>query len=346
VEHAYTNIADLTVVIPAYGCANSITEVLRSLNQQTIKPREIIVVNDCSPDKLADILLNFTAQITIITNATNKGLAASYNIGLNAAKGKYLMTLHSDCVLPPDYINKLLKIMEANPHAGGISGTYRATGIKHFTFPNRVFSIINLLPLTEAEEAQLREISFLEGKADIYRRAAIEPLGFFSERYTLTCEDQDLSIRLRQKGWTLLECPSSTFTAHYSSTQDSIAKVLRKQRTYSRGQACIFLTHGKAALQNSTKNRNYRAWHRLSQIAFTGIFTAMFASSALFSSWLLLTGVLALTALRLSYYFVLANQEELPARLFVALLGVVGDFWYTIGFLEGFISFLFGSKKI
>lgn len=100
----------VSVIIPIYGVEQYIERCARSLFGQTMHSDiEFIFVNDCTPDRSIEILLNTlkdyperTEQVAILTHAANKGLAATRKTGVRAARGEYIIHCDSDDWVEPD----------------------------------------------------------------------------------------------------------------------------------------------------------------------------------------------------------------------------------------------------
>ncbi len=339
------NLPTISVVIPAYNCAGSLPYVLDGLFAQNVQPTEIIVVNDCSPDDLDGALQPYLSRIKYIKNPVNLGLSKTYNAGLSAATGEYLMTLHSDCVLDPDYIQKLLTILTEQPDVAVATGQYRFEQFEDLAFPDKVFSVVNALPVeNDPSLPQTEEISFIEGKADLFRGDILRKEGFFNQRLVLTCEDQDLSARLRQRGFRIIQRHDCHFSVKFSGTQDSIRKVLKKQRTYARGQAYILMKFREQAVVNSSANRNFRVNHRLSQL-LSALAVWALLPLAIFNrhARLLLAAVLAY---RFVHYYQLGKPLTLRERLIVCFLGIACDSCYTAGLVEGALKTASGRSEV
>ena len=100
---------EISVIIPTYNRDKYIGRCIRSLLTQTIglENFEMIVIDDGSKDETKKILNAFKGDIKILENDKNLGLPASLNIGIKAARGKYIVRVDSD-----DYVNKdFLKIL-------------------------------------------------------------------------------------------------------------------------------------------------------------------------------------------------------------------------------------------
>lgn len=328
----------ISVVIPAYRCADSITFVIDALLAQTIPPSKIIVVNDCSPDNLCDVLATYGNRITHILNSENLGLSKTYNHGLRASREEYVLTLHSDCVLETDYIEKVYSIIAADPSVGAVSGQYQFRNFGDMELSDQLFSVLNRLPIESGYcSKSMHEIAFIEGKADMFRRAELEEFGYFCENLTLTAEDQDLSAKYRARGFKLLQHQGARFSVKYNGTQDSLWKVLRKQSSYARGQAYVLLKYGCHSIKLTTSNRNVRALHRLSQL-LCGVFVFLLFASSLLISWLGFILCLLLI-LRSAYYFKIAQPMRMPLRLWAIPFGLLADLLYTYGLFDGTVRY-------
>ncbi|RKY43532.1 MAG: hypothetical protein DRP88_09160, partial [Candidatus Neomarinimicrobiota bacterium] len=98
----------LSVIVPAYNSQHSIEECLQSLiNQNYPKDRyEIIVVNDGSTDRTADILQKYNRSklIRVIHHDKNRGLAAARNTGIKNSNGDILVFIDSDMIADKNFL--------------------------------------------------------------------------------------------------------------------------------------------------------------------------------------------------------------------------------------------------
>ncbi len=88
-------ILKFSVVIPAYNSERFIVRALQSVLKQTLKPFEVIVVDDGSTDNTASTVHAFCNDIKVIRQA-NKGPAKARNTGIHAAQGDWIAFLDSD----------------------------------------------------------------------------------------------------------------------------------------------------------------------------------------------------------------------------------------------------------
>ena len=101
---------NISLYIAAYNAERTIEKSIKSILQQTLKPKEIIVINDCSTDKTLSLLKNFN-QIKIINNKKNYGLAKSRNIALKYSKYDLLASIDSDVICKKNWLEKLFNTM-------------------------------------------------------------------------------------------------------------------------------------------------------------------------------------------------------------------------------------------
>lgn len=94
----------LTVVIPVYNEEASISACLTSLRGQTLKPLEIIIVDDGSTDRTVDLVKKF--PVTLVKQ-NHQGPGAARNLGAKKAKGDILVFVDADMTFAPDFVEKL-----------------------------------------------------------------------------------------------------------------------------------------------------------------------------------------------------------------------------------------------
>ena len=108
----------VSVLIPAFKHENYVQATLKSIIAQTYKNIELIVINDGSPDKTHERIVDLQEQCYrrfekfIYINQTNRGVAYSQNEGIKMANGKYMFFLASDDTIEPDAISVLVHALE------------------------------------------------------------------------------------------------------------------------------------------------------------------------------------------------------------------------------------------
>ena len=106
----------ISVIVPAYNCQETIERCIKSIQNQTYRNLEIIVVNDGSTDNTAEILRNLQSQdkrIHVIS-IPNGGVSHARNIGLDNADGDYIAFVDADDYIDEDMYEALLKLAKEN----------------------------------------------------------------------------------------------------------------------------------------------------------------------------------------------------------------------------------------
>lgn len=111
----------ISVIMSAYNAEKYIQEAVESILQQTYKNIELIIFDDCSQDKTAEILFFLAqkdARIKIITRNENhglKGFIKNLNDGIEIANGKYIARMDADDYSMPDRFEKQVHFLESHP---------------------------------------------------------------------------------------------------------------------------------------------------------------------------------------------------------------------------------------
>ncbi|MGE5042173.1 MAG: glycosyltransferase family 2 protein [Candidatus Levyibacteriota bacterium] len=112
----------VSVVIPALNEEKFLENNLYSIIQQKFKDFELIVVDNNSTDRTAEIARSFGAKV--IFNAV-KGVGAARQAGFMAAKGKIIATTDADNILPRDWLETIVKRFEKDPELVAFGGLFR-----------------------------------------------------------------------------------------------------------------------------------------------------------------------------------------------------------------------------
>jgi glycosyltransferase involved in cell wall biosynthesis len=103
----------VSIIVPAYNAEHTIAQTLESAIWQTWDRKEIIVVNDGSTDRTAQIAHSFESKGVTVVSTENRGLSAAQNEGFRYSRGDYIQWLDSDDLLALDKIEKQLDAVHA-----------------------------------------------------------------------------------------------------------------------------------------------------------------------------------------------------------------------------------------
>lgn len=104
----------VSVIIPAWNAEAYIEETLRSAMGQTLRDVEIIVVDDCSTDRTAEIAERMAAadpRIRCFRNPQNSGVSKTRNRAIEMARGAYIALLDSDDLWMPEKLERQVELI-------------------------------------------------------------------------------------------------------------------------------------------------------------------------------------------------------------------------------------------
>lgn len=110
----------VTVVIPCYRCAGTIRRAIASVLRQTVRPTQVILVDDSSRDDTLETLHAVRAElgpdwVQVIALAENRGPSAARNAGWDAATTRYVAFLDADDAWHPEKLERQYRFMAAHP---------------------------------------------------------------------------------------------------------------------------------------------------------------------------------------------------------------------------------------
>jgi glycosyltransferase involved in cell wall biosynthesis len=214
--------ADVSVVIPVYNHDRFVGAAIESLFSQSLRPREILCIDDGSTDCSARVLAAAAKKHPSVRfwSRPNQGAQRTLNEGIREARGHYLAILNSDDLYHPERLLRCLAVLEGEPNTAMV-----ATGI---SFIDEYDNAIRY-PWYEDVRAFYEEVgdlglalvngNFLMTTSNIVaRRAVFEEVGGFDDlRYA---HDLDFFLRLLAHGkrLVLLRRPLLTYRVHAGNT--------------------------------------------------------------------------------------------------------------------------------
>jgi glycosyltransferase involved in cell wall biosynthesis len=101
----------VSILIPAYNAEATLAETLRSAVSQTWPNLEVVVVNDGSTDRSAEIARSFDGEGVRVVTTPNRGLSSAVNTAYRECQGDYIQELDADDLLSPDKIELQMKAL-------------------------------------------------------------------------------------------------------------------------------------------------------------------------------------------------------------------------------------------
>lgn len=224
----------VSVVIPAFSCAQYIAQGIESVLNQSFTNHEILVVNDGSPDtaELEAALAPYAGRIRYFKQST-RGPSGARNTGIRNAFGKYVAFLDGDDYWTPDHLTKNIGFLERNP---GLALVYcDCILVKNDKPYSRVFYTQDQ-PSTVTFETLLLQSSTISTSSVVVLREAIVAAGGFDETL-YRCEDFDMWLRLAFSGVRISYHPDAEVYHRMhavSLSADGLAMIRDRVRVYEK----------------------------------------------------------------------------------------------------------------
>jgi len=189
------------VIIPSYNHELFVQEAIESVLHQTFQDFEIIITDDCSPDKTVENIKRIKdPRIKLYVHKKNKGaVLASLNC-YNHSRGEFISVLSSDDVFLPDKLEKQVNFLDNNKHIGAVFGHAQIIDEHGNDFKNKDHFYSNVFH--QSNRTRFQWLNYFFYKANclchptiLIRRSCYEKTGFYDPRFT-QLPDFDFWIRL------------------------------------------------------------------------------------------------------------------------------------------------------
>lgn len=190
-----------SIIVPVYNRPGEVKELLDSLSAQTVKPFELLIIEDGSKERCDHLLDHYRSFFTVrYFYKDNSGRSDTRNYGMERAEGDYLLFFDSDVILPPAYFEKLEEAMKngycdcfGGPDAADSSFSDMQKAVSHAMTS---FWTTGGIRGGKAVMEKFCPRTFNMGfSKEVYRK-----VGDFKD---MMGEDIDLSIRIRNAGFNI-----------------------------------------------------------------------------------------------------------------------------------------------
>jgi glycosyltransferase involved in cell wall biosynthesis len=240
----------VSVVIPCYRQAHFLAQAVESVLRQSHPAHEIIVVDDGSPDAVAEVLQTFPGVRLIVQD--NRGLGAARNRGLAEARGEFVVFLDADDRLLPNALSAGVTALTSDPAYAFVWGYNRPINARGDPVPyqSRRFA-------GRASYAELLRSNVVGPPLGVmFRRSCVMAVNGFSTEVRFA-EDYDLYLRLAREynfychGQTIGEyrTHADNMSANCAGMLQGMFDSLNRQAPWVQGQA-----HLRRALAAGRRN--------------------------------------------------------------------------------------------
>ncbi len=228
----------ISVIIPTFNSWYTLKSCINSIYKQTLKPLEIIVIDNASSDGTAKKVRQYYPKVNLVVLPTNLGVTGGRNAGIDYSnkKSKYLFFFDHDMSADKNMLKNLVGTLNSD-HNIGIT----TPKIYYSSHKRKIWSAgtnINLITGQvlfrggdDIGQFNLNEQVQVAPAAIMVKRSVIDQIGGFDNRYFLTYEDTDFCFRTRDKGFKTLYTPKA-IAYHKISLNRSLSNKRLLARSY------------------------------------------------------------------------------------------------------------------
>lgn len=208
----------VSVVVLSHNRPHLLRQCLESIEAQTWRPTQIIVIDNWSPrsSEVATVV-GAMPGAELVANADNRGYTGGMNQGLSAVSGDFVLLTEDDILMDATALELLVKHLRSHQDVGIATGimwniaskTVRAAG-GEVALGVRYEKRIHAQGATDyASDAPVTSVTYVPGAVFLARTTQLRALGGFRDDFFMYHEDDELCLRLRRRGSSLHIVPSA-----------------------------------------------------------------------------------------------------------------------------------------
>jgi glycosyltransferase involved in cell wall biosynthesis len=207
----------ISTVIPNYNYGRYVGRAVDSILGQLMAPEEleVVVVDDASTDESWQVLQRYRdhPRVTLIRHETNAGIGASWNDGIAASRGRYILNLDSDdLALDPNALALEAELLDAHPRAGLVLVDHVIVDENDAPIGRKKARVPPYLRSPDAFRRLLVR-NFITHSGVLLRRACIEDVGGYDPAFVFN-QDLELWLRIASR-WDLVHLPRPLFAYRF-----------------------------------------------------------------------------------------------------------------------------------
>ena len=214
----------LTAIVPAFNEAATVADTIRSLQDQTLPPLDILVVDDCSTDETGAIAIAAGARV-VRPPANTGSKAGAQTFALQFVTTEFVMALDADTTLAPDAVERLSRVF-ADPEVGAASGSVLPRRVRTVWERGRYVEYMFAFSFFKRVQDHYGKPLISSGCFSLYRTKVVREGGGWSDR--TTAEDMDLTWTLYRRGWKVRFAPEAVCYPIEPYNLDLLRKQLRR----------------------------------------------------------------------------------------------------------------------
>lgn len=257
---------EVSVIIVNWNTRDLLRDCLRSVFDQTRAALEVIVIDNASSDRSAEMVAAEFPDVVLIANDDNRGFAGANNQGLEAARGAHVLLLNPDTIVLDGAIDTMLAWLAAHPDVGCVGcqvlegpGIIQRTCFADPTPFHQAVVELGLMRLARQvpvfgrpwyldwDRTTQRDVDVVSGMFMLVPRRVLETVGLLDDAFFIYGEEADWCRRIRAAGWRCVFVPAARII-HLDGGSKSTAQIKSRMHVQMQKSHLIYARkhHGAA----------------------------------------------------------------------------------------------------
>jgi GT2 family glycosyltransferase len=218
----------VSVIVVNWNGAHLLEDCLLSLERQTWKQREFILVDNGSTDGSVECIGAWIKRLGSAEGVyldRNTGFCQANNIGFAKARGEWIALFNNDAVAEPSWLEELVRHGDERARIGMLGGKIlfmEPRGVidkaGHLIYRDGQNRGRGTMERDVGQYEQVEEVLWPDACAALYHRRLFEETGGFDETFFAFGDDADLGMRARLLGWKARYVPTAVVYHRHSAT--------------------------------------------------------------------------------------------------------------------------------
>jgi poly-beta-1,6 N-acetyl-D-glucosamine synthase len=232
----------ISVIVPSYNEEKVIERTIQGLIATNYPNKEIIVVNDGSNDKTAEIIDRYKRQVKIL-HKTNSGKASAINFGLAYSTGEIIVVLDADTIIGPDSLVHLVRGFSFDKDVAAVAGNIKVRNRKNWLTWCQALEYVTGIQIARRALDVFGAINVIPGALGAFKKEILEEIGSY-HKDTLV-EDFDVTLKILKSK---LVIAGSTKATAFTEAPETLTSFVRQRRRWYGGNLQVFVRHSDALI--------------------------------------------------------------------------------------------------
>ncbi len=211
---------------------------------------EVVVADSLSTDRTVEIAGRYPVRVVQLSRAEDRCCGVGPQLGYLHSRGEYVYIMDGDMRMHPDFLVQACEFLDQHTEYGGVGGQIQEQNTTSMEYVARVERAMGHMQPGEVDRLDM---------GGLYRREALEQVGYMSDRNLHSYEEFDLAVRLRARGWRLwrMDVPSCDHWGHDLSPYELLRRRWRSRYALGIGEVL------RAGMAQGLWSRSVRDLHEV-----------------------------------------------------------------------------------